>query len=84
MVCLQGTTLWNEQKRDECCDLYAELAKSVSSELKTAAMRDPLKTALSTAASQSQKRRGAVVLRKALDAFLADSENVNTFLRVLL
>ena len=67
--------MWNEQKRDDCCDLYVQVATTAISKVKTAALRDPLTTALATAKEQS-KRRGAIVMRKALDTFLLDSQDV--------
>jgi hypothetical protein len=71
--------MWNDSKRDECCDLYLNLAISLGNQLKTPAIKSPLSIAHKSAKDQS-KRRGAVIMRKALDSFLAVVDDVSLLL----
>mmetsp|Transcript_16795 Transcript_16795/g.25247 ORF Transcript_16795/g.25247 Transcript_16795/m.25247 type:complete len:1631 (-) Transcript_16795:170-5062(-) len=70
----RGTKLWNDKQRDACFDLYNQVATKVVSQLCTPELRDPLGEAIASANGQN-KKRGAVILRKAFDQLMIAGED---------
>jgi hypothetical protein len=67
--------MWNDGKKDECYDFYDATLVELQGKLKTPALRDIIGPALTSGRGQN-KRRGAVVLRKALDNLILGLEEV--------
>ena len=80
----QGTNLWKSNRKDECYDLYLECCQDCFDRLLTPELRSPLSDAMSSGKvlGLQNKQRGAVVLRKAIDKLLSDTDKVTT-LRVV-
>jgi DNA repair exonuclease SbcCD ATPase subunit len=78
-----GTKLWKDNKKDDCCDLYEKVSQEIVSTNCQQNLLDTLTSALDSAKGQS-KRRGAVILRKGLDNFLAEAEKIHSSLASML
>ena len=78
---MQGTNLWKANKRDDAYELYNSTTVSATQKLVSKELRQPLVDALNVNKIQvinlAAKAKGAVTLRKALDKFLADSQEVS-------
>ncbi len=68
-----GTTLWKQNKREECHQEYLVAVESAVSKLYSDELLSPLKEALEASRSQD-KPKAAVTLRKALDKLLVDGK----------
>jgi DNA repair exonuclease SbcCD ATPase subunit len=78
-----GTKLWKDNKKDECCEHYENISHEIVSTNCQQNLLDTLTTALDSAKGQSN-RRGAVILRKGLDNFLAEADKIHSSLASML
>ena len=72
----EGTKLWKDNKKDECCDLYETVSNEIAGANCPQQLRDAVTSALDSAKGQS-KRRAAVILRKGLDNFVAEADKIH-------
>jgi hypothetical protein len=75
--------LWKSNKKDDCFEVYLDSCLAVQSRLLTEELLKPLRDTMEHGKAQGalNKQRGAVVLRKALDKFLADTAQAQGGLR---
>jgi len=77
---VKGTNLWKSNRRDECYDLYLDSCEDTYKNLHSNELRNPLADSITNGKNQglTNKQRGAVVLRKALDKVLVESQQPAT------
>ena len=75
----KGTSLWKSNRKDDCFDLYLDCCQSILPKLMTDELIKPLRDTTEHGRTQGalNKQRGAVILRKAVDKFLADTAQVS-------
>lgn len=76
---MQGTNLWKSNKKDDCYDVYLDACVDALGRILTEELARPMRDSIEHGKGQGiqSKQRGAVVFRKALDKFLADSGQVS-------
>eukprot|EP01037_Dinobryon_pediforme_P034611 gene34611-40602_t len=76
---VKGTNLWKSNRRDECYDLYLDTCEEANRNLHSLELRGPLSDSIANGQQQGamNKQRGAVILRKALDKILVESQQPN-------
>jgi chromosome segregation ATPase len=75
----KGTNLWKSNLKDQCYDVYLESCLEIPQRIMTEDLSKPVRDAIESGKvlGASNKQRGAVTFRKALDKFLSDASQPN-------